>query len=152
MELQPGTAERYLRHAFGQMLAVADRLGDDKVNQRPHGPATNAVAALIIHCCGSARFWLDHVGLGRPTQRAREDEFSATATVAELHALVEQTLAQITADLHAIERGERARNRRAECSFATPTSPMGHSSSMSSRRRTSTSAIWNSRRTRSSTR
>jgi hypothetical protein len=29
MELSAGTAERYLRHAFGQMLAVADRLGDD---------------------------------------------------------------------------------------------------------------------------
>lgn len=108
MELEPGTAYLYLRHAFDQMLAVADRLGDDKVNQRPHGPETNAVAALIIHVCGVAEFWLGHVGLGRPSERAREDEFSATATVTELHELVDATLAQISEDLHAIERGENA--------------------------------------------
>lgn len=108
MELSASTTERYVRHAFTQMLDVADRLGDDKVNVRPHGPDTNAVAALIIHSCGTALFWLDHVGLGRPTERARDDEFSATATVAELHALVEQTLAQISADLRALEAGERA--------------------------------------------
>jgi hypothetical protein len=32
MELQRGTAELYLGHAFRQMLYVADRLGDDRVN------------------------------------------------------------------------------------------------------------------------
>jgi uncharacterized damage-inducible protein DinB len=108
VELQPGTAELYLRHAFEQMLAVADRLGDDKVNRRPHGPDTNAVASLIIHVCGVAEFWLGHVGLGRPTEREREAEFSATATVAELHELVDATLAQIGEDLAAIDRGENA--------------------------------------------
>ena len=108
MKLEPDTADRYLRHAFTQMLDVADRLGDDKVNVRPPGPDTNAVAALIIHCCGVVEFWLGHVGLGRPSERARDDEFSATATVAEVHDLVEATLAQIRADLHALDRGENA--------------------------------------------
>src|SRR5438309_1617515 len=73
MELQRRTAELYMRHAFGQMLDVADRLGDERVNDRPLGaakaaalptagagarasesdrwPKTNAVAALIIHSC-----------------------------------------------------------------------------------------------------
>ena len=108
MELTASTAERYLRHAFTQMLDVADRLGDDKVNVRPHGPDTNAVAALIVHVCGVAEFWLGHVGLGRPSERERADEFAATATVAELHALVDEHLAQIAKDLRAIEAGERA--------------------------------------------
>jgi uncharacterized damage-inducible protein DinB len=99
MKLERGTAERYLRHAFTQMLDVADRLGDEKVNQRPFGPQTNAVAALIIHCCGVIEFWLGHVGLGRESERERESEFDKTATVAELHALVETTLARLGEDL-----------------------------------------------------
>ena len=105
MELERGTAELYLRHAYGQMLDVVDRLGDDRVNDRPPGPDTNAVAALVVHCCAVTEFWIGHVALGRPTSRDRESEFSTTATVAELHALVESTLAQVTEDLAAIDAG-----------------------------------------------
>ena len=85
-----------MRHAFGQMLDVADRLGDDRVNDRPLGADTNAVAALVIHCCAVTEFWIGHVALGRPTTRDRESEFSSTATVAELHSLVASTLAQVS--------------------------------------------------------
>jgi hypothetical protein len=102
MELERATAERYIRHAFTQMLAVADRLGDTRVNQRPLGPQTNAVAALVVHCCGVTEFWLGHVGLGRADNREREAEFSATATVSELHTLVDATLAQSGEDLDCI--------------------------------------------------
>ena len=105
MELERGTAELYLRHAYGQMLDVVDRLGDDRVNDRPLGPDTNAVAALVVHCCAVTEFWTGHVALGRPASRDRESEFSTTATVAELHALVESTLAQVTEDLTAIDAG-----------------------------------------------
>jgi len=105
MELQRRTAELYMRHAFGQMLGVADRLGDERVNDRPLGHATNAVAALIIHSCAVTEFWIGHVALGRPTDRDRESEFSSTATVAQLHALVDETLAQVSEDLAAMDEG-----------------------------------------------
>ena len=105
MELERATAERYLRHAFTQMLEVADRLGDEKVNERPLGAQTNAVAALIIHCCGVTEFWLGHVGLGRESERERDSEFDATATVAELHDLVDATLRQLHDDLDRIMGG-----------------------------------------------
>lgn len=105
MELERGTAELYMRHAFGQMLDVADRVGDDRVNDRPLGPDTNAVAALIVHCCAVTEFWIGHVGLGRPTSRDRAAEFSTTATVGELHAMVASTLAQVAEDLAAIDEG-----------------------------------------------
>jgi Protein of unknown function (DUF664) len=105
MELERGTAELYARHAFTQMLDVADRLGDEHVNDRPPGPDTNAVAALVIHCCGVAEFWIGHVALGRPSQRNREAEFSSTATVAELRAKVDATLMQLGEDLAAIDEG-----------------------------------------------
>ena len=120
MELTPEVAGKYVRLAFEQMLTVADRLGDDRVNERPLGPATNAVAAIVAHCCGVSEFWLGHVGLGRESIRSREDEFRATATVGELHDLVAATLAQVEA---ASWRSRRAPSRptlRAECSSSCP--------------------------------
>jgi uncharacterized damage-inducible protein DinB len=106
MELTPATAEIYARWAYAQMLDVADRLGDDLVNQRPVGPKTNTVAALIVHCCGVTEFWIGHVGLGRASSRDRDTEFTATATVPELHALVERTLVQFGADVRALDAGQ----------------------------------------------
>jgi hypothetical protein len=133
MELQRGTAELYMHHAFRQMLDVADRLGDGWVNDRPLGaaeaaalptagagarvsesdrwPQTNAVAALIIHSCAVAEFRIGHVALGRPTDRDRESEFSSTATVAQLHALVDETLAQVSEDLAAMDEGRTQADR-----------------------------------------
>ncbi len=105
MELGADTAVRYARHAFTQMLAVADRLGDDLVNERPHGPSTNAVAAIVMHCCGVAEFWLGHVGVGRPSGRDRDAEFSAVATVAELHEAVSEALARLEDDVRTVVAG-----------------------------------------------
>jgi Protein of unknown function (DUF664) len=70
------------------------------------GPETNAVAALIVHCCGVAEFWISHVALGRPSRRDRESEFSRTATVAELHTMVDATLARVVEGLAAIDAGQ----------------------------------------------
>ena len=106
MDLSPQTAERYLRHAFAQMLAVADRLGDDLLDERPHGPGTNSVAALIVHCCALTPWWLGHVALGDPTDRQRDAEFHATAELADLHALVAETLETVPALLARLEAGD----------------------------------------------
>ena len=108
VELTADTALRYVRHAYDQLLAVAERLGDDRVNQRPLGPHTNAVGALIFHCCGVAEFWLGHTGLGRASARDRDSEFSRSATVAELHAAVEASLHQVELDLLALHAGRAA--------------------------------------------
>jgi uncharacterized damage-inducible protein DinB len=111
VELGRGTAELYMRHAYAQMLEVADRLGDQRVNDRPIGTGTNAVAALVVHCCGVTEFWIGHVALGRPTRRDRDSEFTITATVAELHDLVDRTLAQLSEDLAAIAAGKTQADR-----------------------------------------
>jgi uncharacterized damage-inducible protein DinB len=103
MELAARTCDRYARLAFERLLAVADRAGDDRVNEPPAGPHTNSIASLIVHCCGVCEFWLGHVGLGRESHRDRGAELVATATVAELHAMVEVTLAQLQADLVAVD-------------------------------------------------
>ena len=108
VELSPTTASGYARLAFDQMLAVADRLGDERANERPIGPHVNSVASLVIHCCGVAEFWLGHVGLGRDSHRAREAEFSRTASLAELRAMADATCRQVEADLQALEAGARS--------------------------------------------
>ena len=100
-----------MRHAFRQMLEVAERLGDDRVNERPLGPETNAVAALVVHCCEVTEFWIGHVALGRPSDRDRESEFSSTATVSDLHAMVEKMLVQVGEDLAAIDEGRTQSDR-----------------------------------------
>ena len=94
VELSPATTDVYLRRAFTQMLEVADRVGEPGINERPLGPETNAIGALIIHCCEVAECWLGHVALLRPTTRQREAEFSRTATLAELHELADAALAR----------------------------------------------------------
>jgi hypothetical protein len=105
VELTPATATGYARLAFDQMLAVADRLGDERVNERPIAPHVNSVASLVVHCCGVAEFWLGHVGVGRPSDRDRDSEFTATATVAELHDQVAACLARMETDIAAIDVG-----------------------------------------------
>jgi uncharacterized damage-inducible protein DinB len=94
MELTPRTTERFLAHAFDQMLAVAGRVPEPLLNTRPHGDGTNSIASLVVHCCGVVEYWLGHVALGEPTTRDREGEFSATATLADLRELVATTTAR----------------------------------------------------------
>jgi uncharacterized damage-inducible protein DinB len=123
MDLEVGTVDTYIRLAAGQMVGVADRLGDQLVNRRPPGPATNSVAALITHCCGVSEFWLGCVGLGRATTRDRDAEFTATATVAELHVAVDAMLEQIAADVRALDAGgasDRYRDLRETLEDADP--------------------------------
>lgn len=106
MELTPASVDAYLRLAFDRMLAVADRLGEPLVNERPLGDRTNAVGALIVHCCGLTEFWLGHVALGEPSSRDRDSEFTATPTLAELHAMVDATLARSSELVARLEAGE----------------------------------------------
>jgi uncharacterized damage-inducible protein DinB len=105
MELAPRTTERFLAHAFDQMLAVAGRVPEPLLNTRPHGEGTNSIASLVVHCCGVVEYWLGHVALGEPSTRDREGEFSATATLAELRELVAATTAGAARFLDRLDTG-----------------------------------------------
>jgi hypothetical protein len=117
MELSAATALVYLDNAIRQMRALVDRMGDGPVNERPPGPSTNSVAALIVHCQGVSEFWLGHVGLGRATTRDRDAEFTATATTAELHARLDAMAAQLDADVRRLDAGETSDTNRAGRQF-----------------------------------
>ena len=106
VELSPTTATGYARLAFDQMLAVADRLGDERVNERPIAPHVNSVASLVIHCCGVAEFWLGHVGrrsASRPRPRRRVHRHGVGRRAAR--AWSPPACGQIEADLAAIDAG-----------------------------------------------
>ncbi len=66
----------------GLIDAVA-RLDDDTVNQPPFDGASSA-AQLTIHALAAATYWCEHEVAGHPTNRDRDSEFTASATVTEL--------------------------------------------------------------------
>jgi hypothetical protein len=84
VELTAESIEVYVRHAFAGMAGVLDRLDDEGVNQRPGDWGTNSVAGLVVHCCELAPSWFEMPGLGRDSDRDRDAEFEARATIAEL--------------------------------------------------------------------
>lgn len=106
MEISAEVLSWYLNHAFEQFVHVAERLGDDRVTQRPLGETTTSVSGLVHHCVGVTEFWLGHVALGRPTLRERDSEFTAEATVAELVEMLGAAAARATEDIGRIEAGE----------------------------------------------
>ena len=105
MLLGADTARVFVDHALDGMLRVVDRLGNDLVNLRPVGPDTTSVAALVVHCCGVAEYWLGHVALGDPSERDRDAEFAARASVAELRERVDGARVVVVRCLDRLERG-----------------------------------------------
>ena len=105
MELDSATSAAYVEHAYRQMRAIIDRLGDDLVNDRPVDAMTNSVAALVTHCAGVTEFWLGHVALGRASTRDRDAEFTSEAGTEWLRALVDTTAAQARDDIESLGEG-----------------------------------------------
>ncbi len=104
MELAASTIALYCREALAGMDRALQRFDDETVNNRPHGGKTNSAAALIVHSCAAARYWFEHIGIGRHVDRDREFEFEAESTVAELRLLIETTterLATLAVELDA---------------------------------------------------
>ena len=95
MEFSAATINIYVDRGMNGLRAALARVDDTTVNQRPNGSATNSVAVLVVHACAAARYWIEHVGAGRPTARVRDDEFTAVAGVEELHAIVDAAHADV---------------------------------------------------------
>jgi bifunctional pyridoxal-dependent enzyme with beta-cystathionase and maltose regulon repressor activities len=93
----------FLERAITGMLAVAEELGDDQVNARPELPGANSAFGLVTHCLGVVEYWVGHVVAGRPSDRDRAAEFTATGAVVDLRAAVERGLAQLRTDLAAFD-------------------------------------------------
>ncbi len=91
-----------LRHvdlALDGMCATLESLGDDLVNERPDLPGANSPYVIVRHCCGVMEYWGASELVGRPTDRDRDAEFTASGTVVELVGLVRRQRAQFERDL-----------------------------------------------------
>ncbi len=108
MELLPETVSIYATQALTGMGQALDRFDDETVNLRPHGAGTNSAAALIVHACSSARYWFEHIGLGRHLDRDRDAELTARSTVAELRAVLDDTARRLTALAVELDAGPAA--------------------------------------------
>lgn len=105
MEILPSTVAIYARQALIGMGKALDRFDDESVNLRPHGERTNSAAGLVVHACAAAPYWFEHIGLGRPVERDRDNEFTARATVQELRDLLATTADRLTALAVDLEAG-----------------------------------------------
>ena len=85
MQIRTADVEPLINIAFDRMMAkaaVVDAAG--ALNTRPDLPGANSTYATIYHCTQVVDFWLDHVIIGNPTTRDREDEFVATGSLDDL--------------------------------------------------------------------
>jgi len=80
--------EAFCKRSFNGVLRVADRLGDGLINERPAETSGTSPYALVTHILGACEWWVGHLVVGDESDRVREEEFTATGTVADLHAAV----------------------------------------------------------------
>ena len=83
----------FTRRTVTGMLAAVDRIGDERINQRPELPGLSTPFQLVTHAFAAAEFWCAHIVCGRPTERVRDEEFLASGSVAELRAAAAGLLA-----------------------------------------------------------
>jgi hypothetical protein len=109
------------RH-LDQMLAIAEDLGDELLNETPALPGANSPYQILFHCCGMLEWWTREANLAVDVGRDRAAEFEARGDLASLQARVGQVRAQLLADLAATDL---AAAPRAELSAEYTSTPLG---------------------------
>jgi uncharacterized OsmC-like protein len=71
------------------------RLDDTTVNALPAIPAPNSPYQLVTHALAACEWWTAHIICGHPSERDRDAEFTATGTIAELHAHADAVVARL---------------------------------------------------------
>lgn len=92
--------------AFEGMLAVAEQLGPDRVNEQASLPGANSAFAMLTHCLGVCDYWVGALIAGRVVERDRDAEFVATGSLDQLRDRVAAGRAQLDRDLTAYRAGE----------------------------------------------
>jgi uncharacterized damage-inducible protein DinB len=70
--------------ALGGMANIVAELGDDLANRAPQFPAANSPYVILTHCLGVMEYWGGATIAGRPIERDRAAEFTASGPVAPL--------------------------------------------------------------------
>ena len=99
MEIRNEDFIMFMERAIDGMMAIAEELGDERVNQRPGLPGANSPYAILIHCVGVVNYWVGTLIASRSIQRDREAEFRAQGPVSELRDAVAGLKDRLRADL-----------------------------------------------------
>jgi hypothetical protein len=123
------TVDEYLAHRdrpLDGFAASVTRLGDDLVNARLDDvPGANSAFALVAHITGMAARWGRTVNRGIRVPRDRDAEFTATGTVEEALALIEQTRAGLHEDARAASPHEPPADPERHMDGSTSTATQG---------------------------
>lgn len=103
MGIQPVQVLTFIDRALGGMLAAVAQLGDERVNLKPALPGANSPYAIVYHSVQVAHWWIGMMAAGRPIERDRNSEFTATGTVADLEAAVADLRRHLATDIARIE-------------------------------------------------
>jgi hypothetical protein len=89
----------FVDRAVDGMAAILADLGDDLANVRPDLPGANSPYAIVTHCLGVVDYWVGHLVAGRPVERDRPAEFSASGPLRDLVDRVDEAKGQLRLDL-----------------------------------------------------
>lgn len=116
----------YGDRALDGYAAIVVELGDDLVNARLDGvPGSNSAFALVAHIAGMTARWVRTVNRGIVVPRDRDAEFTATGSVAEALALLDQTRARLHEDVPAAAPDQLPANPAQEEDGTTSTATQG---------------------------
>ena len=93
----------FVDQALDGMAAILADLGDGLANERPALPGANTPYAIVNHCLGVVEYWVGHLVAGRPVERDRPAEFTASGPVKDLVERVEVAKQQLRVDVAAAE-------------------------------------------------
>ncbi|GIJ50211.1 hypothetical protein Val02_70970 [Virgisporangium aliadipatigenens] len=102
--------------ALDGMTGIVAALGDERANRKP---GANSPYALLTHCLGVVEAWAGGLVAGRPVDRDRAAEFTATGPIEPLLERARKVRAAFHADVHAA-RPEAPLNRRPPADFDGP--------------------------------
>jgi hypothetical protein len=89
--------------ALDSMGAIAARLGDDLINERPDLDGANSPYVIGFHSVQVCHWWVGCMCAGRDVNRNRPAEFTASGSVADLLGHIAAGKAQLHADFEMVE-------------------------------------------------
>jgi len=101
MQITPAESQAFIQLAFARLMTAADQ-AEANINSTPDLPSANSIFQIVTHCLGVAGYWMNHIILAEPSHRDRDAEFTASGTLAELHAGVDQFLTELPTLLQSV--------------------------------------------------
>jgi len=127
--IEPKDYAYFTDRALDGMAIIVNDLGDDLANRRPTLPGANSPYALLTHCLGVVSYWAGHMVAGRPVERDRDAEFTATGPVAPLLAQIPGVKAQLARDAEHADFSAPLRNTPPS-SFKGPDRPLNQGAAL----------------------